>query len=57
MKIRYIERWFGKERVIVIRETKNGYPGKKAWRKLGEILKDGCWWVKGEDESVTPKEG
>jgi len=50
MKIRYTKRIFGRERMIVIRETKNGYPGKMAWRKLGEVLKDGCWWVKATDD-------
>jgi len=50
MKIRYTKRIFGKERMIEIRETKNGYPSKKAWREFMSATKDGLWWVKATDD-------
>ena len=50
MKITYTERFFGKERTIVVRKTKAGYPYKKDFRKMEEALKAGCWWVKGEED-------
>ena len=58
MKVRYTYtgRFFGKERVIVVRKTKAGYPYKDDYRKLKEALKDGCWWVKGEETPRMPND-